>query len=250
MSLQSSIDVVGAIDAEQFRLDWQAIVDPRTGRKIGLEALLRWHHPNYGVLLPARFLPAGDRGGVGLALTAHVFDLALGQQARWQRAGWDVPISVNVSPDVLVNDQTLEILKALLRRYGSPPDRLTVEVTERSCGVEVDALGRSLSTLSQLGIRTSLDDFGTGESSLSRLRMMHFDELKIDRSFVAHLDVVPTDRCIVKFATRLAHAFGMRVVAEGIERQPLVAHLRAIGVDLAQGFLFHRPCPAEAVRAF
>jgi diguanylate cyclase len=247
MTLGSSIDLTDAMEADQLRLEWQAIVDANTSKPVALEALVRWHHPDYGVLPPARFLPVSERGSVGVALTSHVLNMALRQQAEWRTEGSDYPISVNVSPDALASMSMVKTVADLLDRYGCQPERLTLEVTERSCRVDVEGPRLSLLALARMGVRTSLDDFGMGESSLSRLQRLHFDELKIDQSFVTNLDRVPTDRCIVQFATRLAHGLGMRVVAEGVERRPVIAYLRSMGVDLLQGFYFHRPCRPEGV---
>ena len=133
------------------------------------------------------------------------------------------------------------MVATVLDTHQIPPDRLTVEITEHACSVENGHLRSSFTALARMGVRLSLDDFGMGDSSLSRLQQLHFDEVKIDRSFVSHVCHRPTDRNIVEFTTRLAHSLGMKVVAEGVESAEVLRTLVDLGTDLAQGFHLHRP---------
>jgi EAL domain-containing protein (putative c-di-GMP-specific phosphodiesterase class I) len=246
-SLGTAVALLEAIEHYQLFCQYQAVFDLRRRAVCGVEALIRWDHPRHGVLGPADFLPPDMSGGLGGALTCYVLDQAIGQCAAWQAAGIDVPVAVNVSPGRLVDDLVPARVAALLADRGVAPDRLTVEVTEQRCGVDPDAIRHSLTTLARLGVRLSLDDFGIGESTLSRLQQLHFDEVKIDRSFVRDMGHEPTDRNIVSFASQLAHSLGMQVVAEGVESAEALALLTAMGVDRAQGFHLHRPAPAEEV---
>ena len=240
-SLTSAVDLLTAIEGDELVLHYQGIFDARTRQVCGAEALVRWNHPEHGLLAPAAFLPTDMSGGLGWALTNFVLEEALRQCGRWWRDGRRIGISVNLSPGRLADDVLPERIAALLRREELPPSALTVEITEHRCNIDPVGIREALVALARLGVRLSLDDFGTGESSLSRLRHLHFDEIKIDRQFVADIATQPSDRHIVRFATELAHELGSKVVAEGVETEAALSVLCDAGVDFAQGFLLHRP---------
>ena len=243
-SLTSAVDLLTAIEDDELVLHYQGIFDAHTTRLVGAEALVRWDHPDLGLLPPGAFLPTDMSGGLGWALTNFVLEEALRQCAQWWRRGQRIGISVNLSPGRLADDVLPDRIASLLRREQLPPSALTVEITEHRCNIDPVGIREALVALARLGVRLSLDDFGTGESSLGRLRHLHFDEIKIDRQFVAGIATQPADRHIVRFTTELAHELGSRVVAEGVETEEALAVLCEAGVDLAQGFLLHRPAPA------
>ena len=240
-SLTTAVDLLTAIEEDQLLLHYQGVFDASSRELVGAEALVRWEHPVLGLLSPAAFLPTDMSGGLGWALTNFVLESALRCCGEWWRSGREIGISVNLSPGRLADDVLPERIEALLRREKLPPQALTVEITEHRCNIDPDGIREALIALARLGVRLSLDDFGTGESSLSRLRHLHFDEIKIDRQFVAGMTSQPTDRHIVRFATELAHELGSRVVAEGVETEAALAAVVDAGVDLAQGYLLHRP---------
>jgi EAL domain-containing protein (putative c-di-GMP-specific phosphodiesterase class I) len=244
-SVGSIVEVWHALEHEQLFVEYQAVFDVETGAVRGGEALVRWNHPEHGVVLPEAFLGFALRDGLGRALTEFVLHTAAGQCAAWRIQGFDIPVSVNVSAAALTAHDLPALVEGALDRHGIPADRLTLEITEHACEVQNARLRSTVTALARMGVRLSLDDFGTGDSSLSRLQQLHFDEVKIDRSFVAHVTDEPTDRNIVEFATGLAHSLGMKVVAEGVESEESLATVTEMGVDLVQGFLLHRPCAPE-----
>ncbi|HVF31832.1 MAG TPA: EAL domain-containing protein [Acidimicrobiales bacterium] len=239
-SLASAVDLLAAIEDGRLLLHYQGVFDVATGALRGAEALIRWDHAELGMLAPASFLPGDMSGGLGWALTNFVLEEALRQTAAWWRSGHRIGISVNIAPGRLADDVLPERIAALLAREDLPAQALTVEITEHRCNIDPEGIREALVALTRLGVRISLDDFGTGESSLIRLRHLHFDEIKIDRQFVSEVASDPADRNIVRFVTELAHGLGSRVVAEGVETEESLSALRGLGVDLAQGFLLHR----------
>ena len=240
-TLQSAVDLLEALDRDQLKLHYQGLFSLPDLRLVGFEALVRWHHPDYGVLLPGRFLPHDMGGGLGWALTNFVLDEAVRTCAAWQREGLHAGVAVNIAPGRLADEVLAGYITDVLQHHGLEPRWLTVEITEQRCAVDAPGLRRALLDLARLGVRISLDDFGTGDSTLARLRTQHFDEIKIDRCFVAAAPESPADRRILEFATMLAHSLGMKVVAEGVETPAQLKLVSALSVDIAQGFLLHRP---------
>lgn len=240
-SLVSLVELLQGLEQGELFVEYQAVFDIGTGAVRGAEALIRWDHPDRGVLPPSEFLPMAMRGGLGGLITDLVLEEAVAQCAEWRVRGYDVPVSVNVSAAAFAGTDLPATVDAVLAKYGVPPNRLTVEITEHACTFENTELRDTFTALARLGVRLSLDDFGMGESSLSRLQQLQFDEVKIDRSFVSHVCNEPTDRNIVVFITRLAHSLGMKVVAEGVETAEVLSALSELGPDLAQGFHLHRP---------
>ena len=245
-TLQSAVALLEAIDARQLRVHYQALYALPEVEVSGFEALVRWEHPTRGLLLPGEFLPTDMDGGLGWTLTNYVLEESIRACAAWQREGVRAGVSVNISPGRLADEVLPAHLVELLRHHDLAAHWLTVEITESRCGVDPEGVKRALNALSRLGVRVSLDDFGTGDSSLARLKDLHFDEVKIDRCFVKGVATDPTDRHIVTFTTALAHSLGMKVVAEGVETEAALAVLAKLGVDTIQGFHLHRP---EAVVA-
>ncbi|MFC3384169.1 putative bifunctional diguanylate cyclase/phosphodiesterase [Couchioplanes azureus] len=232
----------------QLRLHYQPLVDAASGRPHGVEALVRWEHPDHGILPPGAFLPDAERSDIILDITDWVLAEAIGQAAIWRAAGTPVPVSVNISAAYLAQDRAVATVAALLAVQRVPADLLTVEITESTMMTRPEQVATRLTALRDLGARVSVDDFGTGYTSLALLPELPIDELKIDRSFVSRMVGSAPHAAIVRTVTDLAKSLGVTVVAEGIEDEPTAAALRALGVDLLQGYHFARPQSPELVR--
>lgn len=234
-----------AVDAGSLDVHFQPKVDVASGRVVGAEALVRWPHPERGLLYPDAFLPAAEQAGLMRPLTLIVLERALAACGRWTAAGRDLGVAVNLSASNLLDASLPEEVATLLEAYGVAPAQLTLEVTEGVILANPRRSGEVLAAVRALGVAVSLDDFGTGHSSLSHVKRLPVDELKIDRAFVKDLTADPTDRAIVAAIVRLAHSLGLTVTAEGVEDDAALDVLRGEGCDLAQGWLFSKPL-AEA----
>nr|WP_231135105.1 PAS domain S-box protein [Motilibacter deserti] len=227
-------------------LHYQPTFDARTGAVAALEALIRWEHPEHGLLLPGAFLDVAEDRDLMVPLGAWVLRAACAQAAAWhERLGAAAPeMWVNVSSRQLGVAELTHRVDEVLRATGLPPDKLCLEITERQV-VEIDGVvRRDLDGLVSLGCRLALDDFGTGHNDMSHLRALPFDTLKIDRVYVTGLGTDRTDTAITTSMVTLAKSLGLTVVAEGVERPAQADQLRELGCDLLQGFLLHRPAPA------
>jgi len=234
-----------AIDAQQFVLDYQPIVHLRAGTTVGIEALVRWEHPQRGRLLPSSFIRLAEHTGLVNPLTSFVLGRAL---ADWPVATLPVPctLAINVSPRSLHHSAFAGQIRDILIKHHAPPSMLSLEITESLIMSDPDGSARSLAELHEMGVRIVIDDFGTGYSSLSYLRRLPVDELKIDRSFVLGLSE-GEDNTLVRCLIDLAHNLGLRVVAEGVETLDVCQQLTALGCDAAQGYFISRPGPANAI---
>jgi EAL domain-containing protein (putative c-di-GMP-specific phosphodiesterase class I) len=209
------------------------------------EALVRWAHPERGLLLPAEFLPIAEEAGLMEPITEVVLRQALDQSSRWRDLGLDLGASVNFAASQLEDPELPGYLAHQLAGLRLEPRRLCLEVTET---VLVDAEGpaaRTVHRLQQLGVGVAVDDFGQGYSSLSYLRQYPVDVIKLDRAFVEALEANPRDAAIVGGVIQLSHALGVSCVAEGVERAAQLRKLVALGCDQVQGFLLFEPCPAD-----
>jgi diguanylate cyclase (GGDEF)-like protein len=236
-----------AIRAGELVLHYQPKADLRTGRIVGVEALVRWQHPDRGLLYPDAFIPEAERAGLIRMLTSRVLALATDQAAAWAAEGIDLPIAVNVSASNLLDVELPDEVFGLLAARGLPPASLVVEITESTLMLDRT---RSLAVLHRLragGIRISVDDYGTGYSSLAYLRDLPVDELKLDRSFVSEMGSDERAAAIVESTVRLAHSLGLPIVAEGIETAGEMEQLRGFGCDYGQGYWLSRPVPASEV---
>ena len=232
---------------DQLVLHYQPKYALADGRLEGAEALVRWQHPERGLVPPADFVPVAEGTGLILALTERVLDLALGQMRRWSDAGSPLAVAVNLSTRCLLDASLPDLVARLLARHGVPAELLRLEVTESAVMADAARCLAVLQRLHALGVRLSIDDFGTGYSSMAQLRRLPVDELKIDQSFVLGMTVTEQDAVLVRTAVDLAHNLGLTVVAEGVEGPEHVAALRHLGCDIAQGYHFARPMPAEAL---
>ncbi|WP_432565157.1 putative bifunctional diguanylate cyclase/phosphodiesterase [Kineococcus sp. SYSU DK003] len=238
----ASADDRGA--AGRLVLHYQPQVDLHDGRVVGVEALVRWSHPRWGLLGPEAFLPLAERYALVHRLTSRVLDAALHDAAGWAADGHDLRVAVNLSASSL-RDEDLpgQVAQALLR-HGRPAGRLQLEVTESLALADQLGAGEVLPQLSGLGVSLSVDDFGTGYSSLAYLQREVFDEVKLDRSFVEGIGREARSGAIAASTIWLAHQLGLRIVAEGIETEQTCEHLADLGCDVGQGYLHARPMPS------
>ena len=241
-SLALHAELRSAIERDELVLHYQPKVDLRTDRVSAVEALVRWQHPQRGLLAPEEFLPAIETSGLVAPFTTWVLARALEDLQEWTAAGRDWSVAVNVSARNLETPGFPAHVAAQLAAAGVPASRLVLEVTEAALAAD-DALAAAVLELDATGVRLSVDDFGTGWSSLTQLRALRVAEVKIDRSFVQLLDAEPHDDALVRSVIDLAHGLGSRVTAEGVESESTADWLRAAGCDQAQGFLWSRPLP-------
>jgi diguanylate cyclase (GGDEF)-like protein len=237
----------GALARQELHAHYQPIVSLLEGRTIGAEALLRWRHPQRGLLPPADFIPIAEQSGLIVPIGAWMLAEACREAARWseQHAKGQRPsVSVNLSPRQLAQTDLVETVAGVLSETGLDPAQLGLEITESALMDDADSPLHKLSELKRLGVRLLLDDFGTGYSSLSYLRNFPFDVVKIDRSFVATLGESEDDGAILKAVVQMAAALEMSVIAEGVETREQADRLAALGYDRVQGFYFGRPKPA------
>jgi diguanylate cyclase (GGDEF)-like protein len=235
----------------ELLLYYQPKVTLPLGELCGVEALVRWEHPTRGLVSPADFIPVAENTGLINLLTTHVLRLAIAQAAIWLTAGLRVPIAVNLSARCLIDPSLLDRVRELLNEYSLPAELLRLEVTESAVMANPTLAQKTLTGLNELGVRLSIDDYGTGYSSMAYLKRLPVDELKVDRSFVLHMtDAGNDDVILVRSAIDLGHNLGLTVVAEGVERADHVAALQALGCDIAQGFHYARPMPAPQLLAW
>ena len=232
-----------ALERDELVLHYQPKVDLRTGQTVGVEALARWQHPVKGLLGPAAFLPVVEQSDVVAPFTRWVLTRALQDLTAWRAAGRGWAVSVNVSVRNLEQPGFADEVTALLDRFGVPGQLLTVEITETALAADATALCLAVEQLAAAGVQVSVDDFGTGWSSLAQLRALPVAEVKLDRSFVHDLDTSPQDRILVASVLDLAHGLGCRVVAEGVETAGTAEWLRDAGCDEGQGWHWQRPAP-------
>lgn len=233
-----------AMGRDELRLYFQPQVD-RNGRIVAAEALLRWQHPERGLIPPLHFIPLAEETGLIVPMGEWVLEKTCHCLARIAVAGQTLRLAVNVSPRQLRQPNFAKRIKALLTATGADPDRLTLEMTEGLAIENIDSAIITLSELKTLGIHLSIDDFGTGYSSLAYLKRLPMDELKIDRSFIRDIPGDPNDVALVEAILAVARHLSLAVVAEGVETEEQVAFLRARDCNLYQGYLFGRPEPAE-----
>jgi EAL domain-containing protein (putative c-di-GMP-specific phosphodiesterase class I) len=215
----------------------------------GFEALVRWEHPERGQIAPAEFLPLAEETGTVLRIGEFVLTEALRQISLWRQFKPDITVSVNLSPRQLEDAGLVSMLASAMRAAGVDPEALCVEVTESAVTRNPEVAIRALEGLKAIGVQIAIDDYGIGSSSLTDLKRVPADTLKIHESFVATIGSHPADAPIVGSVVKLGHALGFEVAAEGVETDAQLAELVALGCDGAQGFLLGRPVPGEAVHA-
>ncbi|HTT28329.1 MAG TPA: EAL domain-containing protein, partial [Solirubrobacteraceae bacterium] len=235
-----------ALDSDEIVVFYQPIMHMDGTRVHGAEALVRWQHPELGLLPPSDFMPIVEQTGLIGPMTRHVLARAVAQCAAWRQAGQQLTVSVNLSVRNLLDPDLASLIADLLTIYRLDPAALQLEITESMLMSDPDRSLVTLTRLSQLGVGLSVDDYGTGYSSLANLRRLPIDELKIDRSFVSPMLSDESDLIIVRSTINLGHDLGLKVVAEGVEDEATLHRLAGLGCDLAQGYHFSKPLPAEA----
>jgi EAL domain-containing protein (putative c-di-GMP-specific phosphodiesterase class I) len=217
-----------------------------TTRMFGVEALLRWQHPEFGAVSPARFVPIAEQSGLIVEIGEWVLEEACRQAAKWRAQGHDFVMAVNLSPRQLSSPQLAGVVETALRVNDLPPSALCLEITESAIMEDPEAAHRILQGLKALGVKLAIDDFGVGYSSLSHLKyLLPVDVIKIDKSFVDGLLDSRDARAIVTAIVQLAHALGVTAVGEGVESAEQAAALRDLGCHVAQGYHFSKPVPAD-----
>ncbi len=246
-------DLRRGIGAGEMRLHYQPRMDVRTGLIAGVEALVRWDHPTRGLLAPSHFIDIAEESGLILTLGAWILDEAVAQAVRWHHAHPDAPrveMAVNLSTRQLADPDLLDTVTTVLAQHRLDPALLTLEITETALMGDTSAALATLHALKALGVGLAVDDFGTGYSSLTYLKQFPIDELKIDRSFVAGLGADHGDSAIVASCVQLAHAIGIRAVAEGVETETQRLALLDMHCDLAQGFHYAQPLVPDVIGAW
>ncbi|HUV49138.1 MAG TPA: EAL domain-containing protein, partial [Actinomycetes bacterium] len=239
-----------ALQNRELQVHYQPKLSMSSGAVVGVEALVRWHHPQRGLIMPDEFIPMAEHSGLMAPLTEYVINESLEQVARWRLAGLEIPVAVNVSVRDLHGRDLLAVVAAALERHDLPASMLVLELTERVLTRDSGAVNATLNALQRLGVSASLDDFGTGYSSMVLLKSLPIAEIKIDRSFVSRLTADPSDVTIVASIVDLAHGLGMRAVAEGVESEQVWDLLQGLGCDAVQGWYVSRPLDAEHATAW
>jgi diguanylate cyclase (GGDEF)-like protein/PAS domain S-box-containing protein len=236
-----------ALARHEFEVYYQPSVDAATGRPVGAEALVRWHHPERGLVPPLEFIPVAEDSGLIKPMGRWVFEQSVRQLALWD-AREDGPhlrfLSVNLSARQLDDPETIDMVRGLLTRHRVDPSRVAIEVTESVVMVDSESTRRSLQGLKDLGVGVAIDDFGTGYSSLAYLHTLPVTSVKVDRSFVERLDGPDDSAPVVRAIVEMSHAMGLSVVAEGVKDEKLRRLVSMIGCDLAQGYVWAKPMPA------
>ncbi len=241
--------LLNAVENGELDLVFQPVVGLRDAQPVGVEALLRWRHPTMGTILPAELLPIARAVGIAAELDEWVLDAACRQLKSWSATDGDFWLSVNVAPRELLTARYPERVDAILRRHGLAPERLVVEVAETWIAEDLPAVVASLAGLRKLGVRAALDDFGAGHASLSHLRRLPVDMLKLDRALVN----TPTDAsgpAVIDVVVSLGRRLGLQIVAKGLETEDEIGRAREAGCLYGQGFALGRPGPAERIEAY
>jgi len=234
-----------SLERNELLLHYQPQFDLTSGRAVGVEALIRWHHPDSGLIAPARFIPVAEESGLIVPIGAWVLNEACRQAMAWRRAGLtELVMAVNLSAVQFKRGDLLQTITEALALSGLPPQYLELELTESILISDTATVLAMVDQLTELGVKLSIDDFGTGYSCLAYLKRFRVDRLKIDQSFVRHITTDPNDRAIVQAIVQLARGLGLKTVAEGVEDEAALSALVALGCDDAQGYYLARPTGA------
>lgn len=236
-----------AIENDQLQLHYQPKISHRLGCITGVEALVRWNHPERGMIPPDEFIPQAESSGLIQPLALWVLQEALRQSTKWHEKGYEFTVSVNLSTRNLLDGDLPARVAKLLELHHGRPEWLVFEITESAVMVEPARALETLTKLNKMGIQLSLDDFGTGYSSLAYLKKLPVSEIKIDKSFIKDMELDANDTVIVRSTIALGHNLGMKVVAEGVENEEIWDLLSALGCDASQGYYMSRPMTASAM---
>ena len=234
-------ELADSIDKGELHLEYQPKVDAATGLVTGVEALVRWMHPSRGLLVPDGFIPLAEQTGMIRELTNWVLAKALSECAAWHKAGYPIPVAVNLSAATVHDPELFEAVTTAVSRSGLPPSSIELEITESAIMFDPEGALKSLESLVEFGVRLSFDDFGTGYSSLSYLQRLPVTAVKIDKSFVEPLLDDETARTIVRAVVELAHSLRLSVIAEGVDSAAVMSQLTALGCDALQGYFVASP---------
>jgi EAL domain-containing protein (putative c-di-GMP-specific phosphodiesterase class I) len=243
-------DLIHALEANEFQLVYQPQICPRSNRVVGVEALIRWHHPAKGLISPAEFIPVAEETGLIFKLGQWILETACLQARQWLDNGYELTVSVNLSAKQFNNKNLQSVIIEALQKSQLPAQNLMLELTESMMMLDIEAHIVELQALKELGVHVSIDDFGTGYSSLNYLKRLPIDELKIDKSFVDDISSDEDDRNIVRSIIALGHNLHMKVVAEGVEDQIQFDFLTENGCDIIQGYFCSKPLAVSAVAEF
>jgi EAL domain-containing protein (putative c-di-GMP-specific phosphodiesterase class I) len=236
-----------ALDQDQFMLVYQPQVDLATGMVCGAEALIRWNHPANGLVSPVEFIPVAEETGQIVAIGEWVLRTACQRFASWQKQGLPViPVAVNLSIRQLRQPNLADMVESVLKETGLKPECLELEITEGIMMGDTQVAMEFLTRMRKLGVQMAIDDFGTGFSSLSYLKNLPVNKLKIDQSFVRDIGTDESDAAIIRSIIGLGHRLEMKVIAEGVETMEQLDFLRLRGCDEIQGYFFSRPLEADA----
>jgi EAL domain-containing protein (putative c-di-GMP-specific phosphodiesterase class I) len=235
-----------ALERDEFRMYYQPQIDLKTGRIVSMEALIRWQHPELGLVAPGEFIPLAEETGLICAIGAWAIEAATRQNYQWQLAGLPpIGMAVNLSARQFHQQNLLEEISNILSETQLPPCYLELEITESIAMEDVDLTIALLHGFHGMGIGIALDDFGTGYSSLSSLKHFPLDKLKIDRSFLQNVTNQPHDAAIIEAILTLGHGLKLQVIAEGVETLEQLNFLKSVNCNTAQGYLFSKPVPVE-----
>jgi EAL domain-containing protein (putative c-di-GMP-specific phosphodiesterase class I) len=243
-------ELLGAADRGELDLVFQPVVGLRDKRPAGVEALLRWRHPKLGTIMPNELLPIARAVGIAGELDEWVLDAACRHLAAWTAGGSDFWLSVNVAPKELLTARFPEQVEATLRRHGLPPERLVIEVAADWIASDVPAIVACLAGLRKQGVRAALDDFGAGQASLSHLRRLPVDMLKLDRALLNTPEEHTAGPAVIDVVVSLGRRLGLEIVAKGLETEEQIDRAQKAGCQYGQGFGLARPAPAERMEAY
>jgi diguanylate cyclase len=238
------------VSTGELTCHYQPKISAEDDRVHSVEALVRWHHPTRGLLLPDQFLPAAERAGLMRLVATRVLDIALPEIRSWRDQGVNLTVAVNLSATNLLDLGLVDTIDRLLQTHRLPADALILEITENTLTTDSQRSRNTVNAVRRLGIRLSLDDYGTGWSSLARLQDLSVDELKLDKVFVARLARDPRSIAIVRSTVALAHSLGADLVAEGVEDMATLRALRQYGCTITQGHVHSPPLPADELHAW
>lgn len=238
-------DLKTAVQNNEMALVYQPLLDVASNQTYGFEALIRWHHPTYGLVMPLEFIPLAELSKAIHQITEWVVKTVAMQIIQWQNEGYDYVVSINLSAKNLMDAELINRVANIIQQSGIEPKNLELEITESTLMCDIERATRVIEEFKSLGVNSVIDDYGTGYSSLAYLQRLPIEKLKIDRAFVGNMINNPQDKIIVQSTIQLAHNLGKQVVAEGIEDQETLNALKELGCDFAQGYFFSKPMPAD-----